>query len=89
MTQEKKKGKENWAERTQYVRSQNPFDFQIAEEKSAYGAQKPFSVYYNDLEHSIRLLKGDCIDILKLARENSVDMIFADPPYFLSNGGIT
>ena len=89
MTQAKKKGKENGAEQTQYIQSQNPFDFHIAEEKSAYGTQKPFSVYYNDLEHSVKLLKGDSIDILNLARENSVDMIFADPPYFLSNGGIT
>ncbi|MFZ3072815.1 MAG: site-specific DNA-methyltransferase [Thermodesulfobacteriota bacterium] len=37
----------------------------------------------------MRLLKGDCVEILNRARENSVDMIFADPPYFLSNGGIT
>ncbi|MFH1381778.1 MAG: site-specific DNA-methyltransferase [Chloroflexota bacterium] len=87
--QGKKKEKENGAEQIQYVRSQNPFDFQIAEEKSAYGTHKPFSVYYNDLEHFVRLLKGDCIEILNLARENSIDMIFADPPYFLSNGGIT
>ncbi|HCL81749.1 MAG TPA: site-specific DNA-methyltransferase, partial [Nitrospiraceae bacterium] len=27
--------------------------------------------------------------MLNQGRENSVDMIFADPPYFLSNGGIT
>ena len=37
----------------------------------------------------MRLLKGDCNEVLNQARENSVDMIFADPPYFLSNGGIT
>ncbi|OGQ76344.1 MAG: hypothetical protein A2235_01870 [Deltaproteobacteria bacterium RIFOXYA2_FULL_42_10] len=46
-------------------------------------------MYYDNPEHSVRLLKGDCIAILNHARENSVDMIFADPPYFLSNGGIT
>ncbi len=34
-------------------------------------------------------MEGDCTEILNQARENSVDMIFADPPYFLSNGGIT
>ncbi len=29
------------------------------------------------------------MDILAEMKENSVDMIFADPPYFLSNGGFT
>lgn len=67
----------------------NPVDFYVSEEKSSYDTAKPFSVYYDDSEHSIRLLQGDCIRILSKARENSVDMIFADPPYNLSNGGIT
>ena len=35
------------------------------------------------------LLEGDSFELLKKIRKNSVDMIFADPPYFLSNGGIT
>ncbi|HMK42957.1 MAG TPA: site-specific DNA-methyltransferase [Dissulfurispiraceae bacterium] len=35
------------------------------------------------------LILGDCLPILKVIAENSVDMIFADPPYFLSNNGIT
>jgi site-specific DNA-methyltransferase (adenine-specific) len=35
------------------------------------------------------LYKGDCINILKELPSNSVDLIFADPPYFLSNGGIS
>jgi site-specific DNA-methyltransferase (adenine-specific) len=33
--------------------------------------------------------EGDCLDVLSLLPEASVDMIFADPPYNLSNGGIT
>jgi site-specific DNA-methyltransferase (adenine-specific) len=32
---------------------------------------------------------GDCIDVLASLPADSVDLIFADPPYFLSNGGIT
>lgn len=36
-----------------------------------------------------RLILGNCIDRLKEINEESIDMIFADPPYFLSNGGIT
>lgn len=35
------------------------------------------------------LYKGDCIKVLQGLSENSIDMIFADPPYFLSNGSFT
>ena len=45
--------------------------------------------YYEDKEHSIKLFCGDCLQILPQFPQNSIDMIFADPPYFLSNGGIT
>jgi site-specific DNA-methyltransferase (adenine-specific) len=75
-----------------YNLPENSIEFYISEEAASYGdndKKKPFMIYYDDPEHSIRLLQGDCIEILNQARENSVDMIFADPPYFLSNGGIT
>src|SRR4030042_1460334 len=74
-----------------YTHATNPIEFYISEETASYGnnGKKPFSIYYDNHEHSIRLLKGNCIEILNQAREGSVDMIFADPPYFLSNGGIT
>lgn len=46
-----------------------------------------------DLENGYKIYKGDCQDILaelvELHPDGLVDMIFADPPYFLSNGGIT
>ncbi len=35
------------------------------------------------------LIHGDCLEVLARLPERSVDLIFADPPYFLSNGGIT
>lgn len=35
------------------------------------------------------LYQGDSLKLLQLLPENSVDMIFADPPYNLSNGGFT
>jgi len=35
------------------------------------------------------LYKGDCLKLMQEFPEESFDMIFADPPYFLSNGGIT
>jgi len=44
---------------------------------------------FDDPKHHIRLYQGDCLELLALIPESSVDLIFADPPYFLSNGGIT
>ena len=44
--------------------------------------------YYYD-EKNFKLIKGDCLEILKNIEPNSIDMIFADPPYFLSGDGIT
>ena len=35
------------------------------------------------------LFEGNCLDVLPALPECSIDMIFADPPYNLSNGGIT
>jgi site-specific DNA-methyltransferase (adenine-specific) len=44
---------------------------------------------FNDEKHHLRIYQGDCLDLLALIPESSVDLVFADPPYFLSNGGIT
>ena len=35
------------------------------------------------------IIHGDCMILLKEIEDNSIDAIFADPPYFLSNGGIS
>lgn len=35
------------------------------------------------------ILQGNCMERLKEIADNSIDAIFADPPYFLSNGGIS
>ncbi len=35
------------------------------------------------------LFQGNCIDLLEHIPNNSIRAIFADPPYFLSNGGIS
>lgn len=37
----------------------------------------------------ITLYQANCLDILPELPENSVDMIFADPPYFLSSGSFS
>src|SRR6266849_10840617 len=44
---------------------------------------------FDDPKHHIKILQGDCLEILAAIPESCVDLIFADPPYFLSNGGIT
>lgn len=73
----------------EYPLPDDTLSFYISEETPEYEKKRPFAVYYDNPEHSVRLLKGNCVEILNQARENSVDLIFADPPYFLSNGGIT
>jgi site-specific DNA-methyltransferase (adenine-specific) len=48
---------------------------------------------FNDPNHGIWLYQGNCLQLLDAIAakypEGRFDMIFADPPYFLSNGGIT
>ena len=44
-------------------------------------------IFYRD--NDFTLLGGDSFRILKKLEPKSVDMIFADPPYFLSSGGIS
>jgi tRNA1(Val) A37 N6-methylase TrmN6 len=44
---------------------------------------------FNDPKHHIKIFQGDCLEILAAIPADSVDLIFADPPYFLSNDGIT
>lgn len=44
--------------------------------------------FYKSKSHDFNLLKGDCVKLLS-ELDFQFDMIFADPPYFLSNGGIS
>lgn len=44
--------------------------------------------YYKSSSHDFTLLHGDCLELLPKFNFK-FDMIFADPPYFLSNGGIS
>ncbi|MEK7602426.1 MAG: DNA methyltransferase [Patescibacteria group bacterium] len=41
------------------------------------------------LKDNFALYQGDSIKLLEQLPENSIDMIFADPPYNLSNGGFS
>ena len=38
---------------------------------------------------NVVLYEGDCLEVLESLSERSVDMVFSDPPYNLSNDGIT
>lgn len=56
----------------------------VMDKKIIHLRQKPY--YEND--NSILYL-GDTSKLLPKIETNSIDMIFADPPYFLSDGGIS
>lgn len=45
------------------------------------------NIYYE--QEDFKLLHGDALLLLKKIEPQSIDMIFADPPYFLSGDGIT
>jgi site-specific DNA-methyltransferase (adenine-specific) len=67
---------------------ENLFDFKVKETVKTYSARilKP---YFASQSYPVKLFKGDSLEILKKVPSECVDLIFADPPYFLSNGGIT
>lgn len=48
----------------------------------------PLKSYYKSSDGAFTLLLGDCRQLLSQF-DFQFDMIFADPPYFLSNGGIS
>lgn len=45
--------------------------------------------FYQSDNKDFTLLHGDCMELLPQFKDNSLDAVFADPPYFLSNGGIS
>ncbi len=59
----------------------------------SYNEFWPIKAFYqssgNDTIESFAIYHGDCRKLLHGIPDNSVDVIFADPPYFLSNGGIS
>ncbi len=49
-------------------------------------AVRPF---YADALHGIELQCGDALELLQAVQADTFDLTFADPPYFLSNDGVT
>ena len=73
-----------------YEQSQeNPLPLLVME-RSKYSPNQ--CVFYNN-EFGIWLYRANCLEFLDMVidkyPEGKFDVIFADPPYFLSNGGIT
>ena len=62
-------------------------------EQSDSPPPKPPRLVHRDQENDIRLYHGDCLDLLDAIAaqypDGCFDMVFADPPYFLSNNGST
>jgi len=44
--------------------------------------------YYRNFERNILIFNDDCRNTLKKLPDNSIDMIFADPPYFGNQSGL-
>src|SRR5947209_14994523 len=62
------------------------------QENFLWEAQMPHdapSPVFVEEKRGLRLYRGDALRLMKQARSEMFDMIFADPPYFLSNDGIT
>ena len=57
---------------------------------SASLSEETIKISKNNETHNWELIPGNCLEVLdKLFEEKGefVDLIFCDPPYFLSNGG--
>jgi len=75
-------------QQVEYEFELNSLEFQINEMAVDYG-KKGLAPFFYDQACAVKLFKGDSVQILKKFPSECVDMIFADPPYKLSNGGIT
>lgn len=45
--------------------------------------------FYTNKDGNSTLFHADCLNVMDSIPSDSIDMIFADPPYFLSNGGMS
>lgn len=61
----------------------------MAVRSKAASLAEPASAYFRSEDGRIVLVHGDSLEHLEHLPEGSMDVVFADPPYFLSNGGST
>ena len=61
---------------------------QVVSNISTQCRQPTLNPYYTSKKKDFQLFNEDCFELLPHI-EQQFDMIFADPPYFLSNGGIS
>src|SRR5262249_45282873 len=68
-------------------------DGELASDQSIQGLPSPPLLAYRDEGRGVWLYHGNCLELLDAIAakypDGRFDCIFADPPYFLSNGGIT
>lgn len=69
------------------IREENPTPIVLPRAKREERQYKNIKTYYE--RPGFKLYQVNCLDVLAELPENSVDMVFADPPYNLSNGGFT
>lgn len=60
----------------------------VAVEASWHRGKMALKAWYRSKKLDFSLVQGNCVDVLSQL-DFQFDMIFADPPYFLSNGGIS
>lgn len=71
--------------RVKDIRNSSVNDISLPEQEKI---NHPDPFFVNEL-YALRLYMGDALKLLSQARSEIFDLIFADPPYFLSNDGIT
>ncbi len=59
----------------------------LAGQDDQEGVVLPTPYYHHD--RGMTLYQGDSLKLLEMMEPEQFDLIFADPPYFLSNGGMT
>lgn len=71
----------------------NPTNKQIGSEMSPLHkniiSRVGINPFYTNRDGNCVLFLGNCLDIMDSIPTDSINMIFADPPYFLSNGGMS
>lgn len=65
------------------------FDAQAIAEHNAQSPSEHFAPPFFHDERGFTLYQGDSLRLLEMMEPEQFDLIFADPPYFLSNGGVT